>query len=175
MRRGYGGAKRTGGRRANGKCGAIGAAGRARRDAAGRVQLDVRRQVAGKVDGGARGFAFFQRKLIGRGVDLAEVVDTAIGLGGGAGFQKAGNRYGREQADDGHDDHDFYQGETRWADVFACFHYLRDVGAAERSVRRVIISLMLFRNCLTEPNWLMQSKDETKRAELAVRRQPIGL
>lgn len=59
---------------------AIGTTGRTRRNAADGVQLDVGRQVRGKGDGIPSGPMLFERELIGRRVDLAEVVDTRIGL-----------------------------------------------------------------------------------------------
>src|SRR5208283_4008188 len=56
----------------------INAGSRTRRNAAGRVQLDVGRQVAGKVDGIPGLFALFQREFIRGGVNLAQVVDAGI-------------------------------------------------------------------------------------------------
>ena len=46
------------------------------------VELDVRRQIVGKIDGFTIGLASFQRELIGRGINLAKMIDTAIGRTG---------------------------------------------------------------------------------------------
>ena len=100
----------------------IGAASGTFGDAANRIQLDVRRQVGSQYDGITGLFAFFQRELVGRRVNLAEVVDTSIGLRGGAGFHKVGNSNRRQQADDGHNDHDFHQRETSLIELFGRFH-----------------------------------------------------
>ena len=43
------------------------------------VELDVRRQVAGIVDGFAVCLAVFQSKLIRSGINLTEIVDASIG------------------------------------------------------------------------------------------------
>jgi len=89
------------------------------------VQLDVRRQVAGKSrSGGTRAFAGFQCPLTCGRINLAEVVDAGIGLRGGAGFHEVGNRDGRQEADDGHDDHDFHQCETGFTKIFYCLHFI---------------------------------------------------
>ena len=101
----------------------IAATRRTSRQAARRVQLDVRRQVGGQRDGCTGLFALFQRELVGRRVNLAEVVDAGVGLRGGASFHEVRNRDGRQEADNGHDDHDFHQGETRFTDVFGLFHF----------------------------------------------------
>ena len=89
-----------------------------------RIQLDVRRQVVREADGVAGDFLVFQRPLVGRRVNLAEVVDASIGLRGGACFHEVRNRDGREEADDGHDDHDFNQREAGLADVFDGLHFV---------------------------------------------------
>jgi hypothetical protein len=60
-----------------------------------------------------RGLLLFQRPLLLRAVDLAEVVDARIGLGRGARFDEVGDRDRGEEADDGHNDHDFNQREAR--------------------------------------------------------------
>ena len=100
----------------------IGTTSRARRNAAVRVQLDVGREVARVADGRTGGLALFQRELVGRRVNLAEVVDAGVGLGGGTRFHEVRNRNRRQEADDGHDNHDFNEGETRFTDVFGLFH-----------------------------------------------------
>ena len=112
----------------------ISAARRTSRNRIIRVQLDVGRQVAGQRDGRTGGFAGFQRELAGRRVDLTHVVDASIGLRGGTGFHKVRNRNRRQEADDGHDDHDFNEGETRFTDVFGLFHF-------------VLLSVCTRRNC----------------------------
>ena len=50
--------------------------------------------------------------------NLFEVGDARALLAGGAGFDEIGNRNGGQQGDDGHDDHDFDQGEPRGPDCF---------------------------------------------------------
>ena len=50
--------------------------------------------------------------LLFRTIDLAQVVDASVGLRGGAGFHEVGNGDRRQEADDGHDDHDFNEGEA---------------------------------------------------------------
>ena len=100
----------------------VGATRRARRDRAGRVQLDVRGQVGRIAERVAGAFAFFQGELVGRRVNLAEVIDTGIQLGLRTGFHEVRDRDSRQEADDGHDDHDFNQRETRFADVLISFH-----------------------------------------------------
>ena len=60
----------------------INAAFRARRNFAGPVELDVRRQIVGEIDGFTIGLASFQRELIGCGINLAKMIDTAIGRTG---------------------------------------------------------------------------------------------
>ena len=60
----------------------------------------------------ARALLFLQRPLLLRAVNLAEVVDTGVLLGGGTGFDEVGDRDRSEEADDGHDDHDFNEGEA---------------------------------------------------------------
>jgi hypothetical protein len=114
-------AQRAGRRGAD--CGAgIVAAGGAGRNAGARVQLDVGRQVTGIVDGGTGGLAFFQRKLAGGGVDLTHVIDTGVGLRGGTRFHEVRDRDRSEEADDGHNDHDFDEREARAGLVFVRFH-----------------------------------------------------
>ena len=71
----------------------------------------------------------FERPGLNRPVNLAQVVDARIHLSGGTGFHEVWNRDGREQPDDGHDDHDFHQGESLLAG-FLSFHTNLSVGAA---------------------------------------------
>lgn len=71
------------------------------------VQFDVWRQVIRKPDGLAVGEALFQSELVGRCINLAEVVDTGMGSGGCSGFYKIGNSDGSENNDDGNYDQDF--------------------------------------------------------------------
>ena len=126
-------AQRTGRVRADLREG-IRAASRTRRNALVRVQLDIGRQVGGQHDGRTGRFALFQRELVGCRVNLAQVVDAGVGLRGGTGLHEVGNRNRRQQADDGHDDHDFNEGETRFTDVFGLFHF-------------VLLSVFTRRNC----------------------------
>src|SRR5262249_22821475 len=78
------------------------------------VQLDVRLEDAQRI-GGRGGQFVLQRILLHRAVILAEVIDASVGLGGGARLHEVGNRNGRQEANDGHHDHDFHQGEARLA------------------------------------------------------------
>ena len=55
----------------------------------------------------------FQRPLLLRTINLAEVVDTSVRAGGFARFHEVRDRDRREEADDGHNDHDFNQREAR--------------------------------------------------------------
>ena len=131
------GAERAGRGRANRVAG-VRTTGRAGRDQVRGVQLDVRGEVRGHRETGTGRFALFQRVLVGRRVQLAEVVDAGIGLRGGTGLHEVRNRDRRQQADDGHDNHDFNQRETRSADVFVRFHVL----------------LFLFHGVGAQPAWL---------------------
>ena len=101
----------------------VGTIGRARRNAASGVELDVGSQVGGIVDGRTGDLALFQGPLVGRRVNLAEVVDASVGLRGGTSLHEVRNRDRREEADDGHNDHDFNQRKTRIAEVFVRFHF----------------------------------------------------
>ena len=101
---------------------AVGTTSGAGRNAASGVELDVRGQIARIADGGAGGLAVFEGKFIGRRINLAEVVDTSIGLRGGTGFHEVRNRDGSQQTDDGHNDHDFNEGKTGLTDVLSLFH-----------------------------------------------------
>ena len=96
----------------------------AARNRTSRVELDVGGQVRGQRGGRAtRGLVLFQRPLINSGVDLAHVVNASIGLGRSTRFHEVRNRDGREQADDGHNDHDFNQREARLTGIFVLFHF----------------------------------------------------
>ena len=117
MRRRHRRTERASRRIAHREGGAVAAAGRAAGNGTSRVQLDVRRHVSRIVDGRARGFLVFQRELVGRRVNLAQVVDAAIGLGRRTRFDEVRDRDRRQEADDGHDDHDFNQRETGFTDV----------------------------------------------------------
>ena len=48
-------------------------------------------------------------------INLPEIVDAGVLLRGGSGMHEIGNRDRRQQTDDGDNDHDFNQGETRFA------------------------------------------------------------
>ena len=132
---------------------AVGTTSGAGRNAASGVQLDVRGQVARIADRGASGLAVFEGKFVGRSVNLAEVVDTSIGLRGGTGLHEVRNRDGSQQTDDGHDDHDFNQGKTRLADVFIRFHFVFVCySRRERTAGGLYIMTVLFTDCLLEPH-----------------------
>ena len=92
-------------------------------NAAGRVKPDVRRQIGAQDDGVTGLLAPFERKLVGRRVNLAEVVDAGIRLRGGASFYEVRNRDSRQEANDGHDNHDFHQRKARLADIFGRLHF----------------------------------------------------
>ena len=64
----------------------------------------------------------FQSVLLDGGINLAEVVDAAIALRSGAGMDEVGNRDGRQEADDGHDDHDLNQREAAFWMISNFFH-----------------------------------------------------
>src|ERR1019366_8860175 len=116
-------AKATGRRGANISASIV-AARRTAGNGARRIQLDVGAQV-GRIGDRVVGLqVLFQRELVGRRVNLAEVVDAGVGLGGGAPLQEVRNRDGRQQADDGHDDHDFDEGEARFTEDLGLFHYI---------------------------------------------------
>ena len=116
-------AERAGRNRADGAVG-IGAASRTARNAARRVHLDVGRQGRREADGRPGGQFGFQRILVGRRVNLAEVVDAGVGLRGGTSLHEVRNRDGGEEADDGHNDHDFDEREARITEVFGLFHFV---------------------------------------------------
>jgi len=123
----------------------VNAASRTWRKAGGRVQLDVGRQVGVQSNCITGLFAFFQREFIRGGVNLAQVVDASIHLRGGAGFHEVGNGDRRQQADNGHDNHDFHQGETCLAEGFSIFHFPFSFHLMRREQinRRVTISTFL--------------------------------
>ena len=100
----------------------VGAEGWTRGYTASGVQLDVRRQVVRKVNRSPSELMRLQSKLIGRRVNLAEVIDASVGLRGGARFYEVRNGNGREQADDGHHDHDFHEREACFPHLFSLFH-----------------------------------------------------
>jgi len=77
--RGNGGAKRTSWNIAD-FFDAVHATFRARRNFAVFVELDVRCQVVGIVDGFAVCLAVFQSKLIRSGINLAKIIDATIGI-----------------------------------------------------------------------------------------------
>ena len=62
-----------------------------------------------------------KRPLLLGAVNLAKVVDAGVHLGLGASLYEVGNGNGRQQADDGHDNHDFNQRESRGFSP-GCFH-----------------------------------------------------
>ena len=138
----------------------ITAASRTRRNAAGRVQFDVGRQVPRIVDGRPSLLAFFQRPLLGGAVNLPQVVDAGIGLRGGTSLHEVGNGDCRQQADNGHDNHDFHQGEARLAGGLGIFHILflfsLILTRREPSHRRVTMITALFTYCLWQPHLVLK-------------------
>jgi len=102
-------------------------------DAAGRVGIDRidRVSTAGRtmrvevvlevvlhVSAGRRGgvvLLVFQRPLLLGGINLAEIVDAAVLLGRIARPDEVGDGDGGQQADDGHNDHDFDERKARLA------------------------------------------------------------
>jgi hypothetical protein len=73
----------------------------------------------GESNGRRGALLVLQRPLLNRAVDLAEVVDTGIHLRGRARFDEVRDGDCSQEADDGHHDHDFHQGETRFTRGFA--------------------------------------------------------
>ena len=73
-----GGAKRAGWRFAN-FANVVSAAGGTRPNLTIRIELNVRRQVAGEIDAVAIRQVMFQSELIRGGINLAEVVDARSG------------------------------------------------------------------------------------------------
>lgn len=70
------------------------------------IQLDVRRQVAGKIDRRVIGQIVFQGKLICGGINLAEVVDAGI-RGTCMGTAKVLSQNPNQEADEANDDEQF--------------------------------------------------------------------
>ena len=105
-----------------------------RRSGTAQIRFNVSRLRRGRA-----GLALFQRPLLLGGVNDAEVVDARIGLRGLTSFHEVRNRDGRQEADDGHDDHDFHQRETRLAVGLGHFHCICFLcfNAAELRSRRV--------------------------------------
>ena len=101
----------------------ISAASRAGRNAAVRIKLDVGGQCThGAV--GTRLLAGFQCPFVNSGGDLAHVVNASVLLRGGTSFHEVGNGDGGQQTNDGHNNHNFHQGETRFTGLFHLFHTL---------------------------------------------------
>ena len=71
---------------------------------------------------GAGWLSGFKRPLLFGLVNDAEVIDAGIGLRGLAGAHEIGNSHCRQQADNGHDNHDFNQGEACLGVVSNFFH-----------------------------------------------------
>jgi len=59
------------------------------------------------------GLLGFERPLLLGTINLTEVVDASIHLGGRARLHEVGNRDRSQEADDGHHDHDFNEREAR--------------------------------------------------------------
>src|SRR5579862_3084227 len=77
------------------------------------IRRDVCRHRSGR-----RALARFQRPLLLGRINLAQVVDARVLLRGRTRLQEVGNRDRCQEADDGHHDHDFHQGETRFTGGF---------------------------------------------------------
>ena len=75
---------------------------------------EVRRQFARRDAVGAV-LAVFQRPLLNRTVDQAQVVDASIFAGGFTSFDEVRDRNRGQETDDCHYDHDFNERETRFA------------------------------------------------------------
>ena len=101
----------------------VGAAGRATRDVAAGVKLDIGFDLA-QGNGVATRLLVFERPLLDSAVNLAKVVDTGVLLRGRAGLNEVRDRNGRQQTDDRHDDHDFNQCEASFGFVLN-FHINR--------------------------------------------------
>ena len=63
----------------------------------------------------------FQRPLLNGTIDLAQVVNARVLLSCGARPDEVRYRNRRQEADDGHHDHDFYQ-RKRAVSIYFCFH-----------------------------------------------------
>ena len=90
MRGRDGGAERAGRRSAN-FADAISSALWTTGNLSSAVQLDVRRQIVRKFDGGAIGQVIFQSELVRGGVNLAEIIDTSVTARCGTSLNKIGN------------------------------------------------------------------------------------
>jgi len=89
----------------------VSATTRAGWNAAGGIQLDVGLDDSQR-NSAARGLFVLQRILLNSAVNLAQVVDTRILLGGRPGADKVGDRDSGQQTDDGYHDHDFHKREA---------------------------------------------------------------
>src|SRR6266540_4837504 len=84
-------------------------------------------QIGGDVGGGGKiagALLQFERPLILRAFNDAEVVDDRVQLGCFTSFHEVGNRDRRQQTNDGHNDHDFHEREaglTVCLDLHSCF------------------------------------------------------
>ena len=127
---------RNAGQRVNVVCRASNRAGRHNRAGTAEVGNDV----AGRRSNTSY-LARFQSPLLFRRVNDAEIIDTGIGLRGLTGSYEVRNRDCRQQADDGHNDHDFHQRKAGFQFFIDCFHFLTFwfCLAVERNSRRVII------------------------------------
>ena len=68
-------------------------------------------------------------------VNLAEVVDAGVLLGGVAGPNEVRDGDGRQEANDGHHDHDFYEREARFIAGVDFHNYTFLFGVNTRSRR----------------------------------------
>ena len=107
---------------------AVSAAARAAGDAAVGVQFDVRRDVIGIVDYVPVVFTGFHGELLDGGINLPHVIDAGGGLRFGAAVDEVGDRYGRQQTNNGHHNHDLYQREAPFIRAFNGFHICSSCG-----------------------------------------------
>ena len=101
-------------RRRVGHCGPgrVGSASRTGGKITRGIQPEVRPKRAKGIGGGAIK-PVLRGVLLHGGIQLPKVIDASIRLGPGSDFQEIGNRNRRQQANNGHDNHDFHQREAR--------------------------------------------------------------
>ena len=92
----------------------IGSTGRTSGKVAAGVQFNIRPDEAHCV--GSRGGLFvLQCVLLTCAIILTQVVDAGVSLRGGAGLDEIGDGDCRQQTNNRHNDHNFHQGEARFA------------------------------------------------------------
>jgi hypothetical protein len=90
--------------------------GRGAQLAASQIGLDVRQLGRGAGDG-----LEVEGPFLFGAIDLTEVVDAGIGLAARASAHPVGHRNGRQEANDGNNDHDLHKSEARFT-PFCCSH-----------------------------------------------------